>query len=337
VNNGLSLVEDLFTRIIGPFGAAGITPLLFEPDNVEDRVKLLLATFNQHPQYIPPFQILIKSLNPQDREVPLEENIRFYTTAATRLWLITLLINHTLNLKELQLDFNTGKIASKPGDVFKYALEARANYGEDSRYKDHAFAAGLLFDFCLHLSRTQASGGTKIDEPINQAFKRGVEQGQVLIKISKYKKKLAQERLTPLMPLIRQLAQVSLHLLKPSESLEFYKKLSSLKHTEPVRLAMELNTFGVHTGMLACFLSQMIPEFSPMDSAFSVWGAPYLSHIEGLEDVHDLSAMGLLGVSLKERLRGSDFTGTGHVGAVIPELFNLEMFLTAEVKSETQI
>lgn len=339
MSKALPLIEELFQKIIGPFAATDVAPLLFEPDNVEDRVSHLIANFNKHPQFIPPFQALIKSLNPQDREVPLEEHIRFYTTNATRHWLLLGLLNQVLKIKELELDFTTGKFPGKPNEILKYANEARNQFGEESRYKDHVFAAGFLFDYLLFLHRSPVLnlGGTKLDEPINQAFTRATEQGLLSLKLSKFKKKLSLDKQVPVTCYLRQLAQVSLILLKPGEALEFYKKLASLKHTEPVRLSMEKQTFGIHCGLLASFLAQMLPAFSPLDRAMSIWGAPFLGWMSGNRDVHDLCAMGMLATALKEHVKGSDFKGDGSIGPVLPELTFLDLLLTAEVKNEAKV
>ncbi len=339
MSQGLSLIEDLFKQIIGPFAATQVTPLLFEPDNVEDRVTNLVKVFYLHPHLITPFQTLIKSLNPQDIAVPLEEQIRFYTTRNTQLWLLVNLFNQVLKLKELQMDDATGKLPGKATDLLKYACEARNIFGDESRYKDLTFASGLLFDFLFHLQKTSYLnlGGAKFDEPINQAFTRAIEQGQMVLKISRYKKKLALEKLTPVTAFIRQFSQLCICVLKPSEGPEFYKKLSTLKHTENVRLALELGKFGVHTGIISTFTAQMIPEFSPLDCAMSVWGAPYLAWVEGQRDQHDLCGMGMLGSVLKERLAGADFKGAGRVGDTVPELKYIDLQLTPEVKNEAKI
>lgn len=339
MNPGLALIEDLFKQIIGPFAATKLTPLLFEPDNVEDRVTHLVKNFSLNPHLIPPFQTLIKSLNPQDIEVPLEEHIRFYTTRATQLWMIANLINQVLKTKELQMDEATGKLPGKANELLKYSNEARNLFGEESRYKDLVFAGGLIFDFLLYLSKTPMVnlGGAKFDEPIAQAFQRAVEQGQTTLKVARYKKKLSLEKLTPAAAFVRQLSQLMICMLRPSEGPEFYKKLSSLKYTEPVRLCMETQKFGVHHGIIATFVAQMIPEFTPLDEAMSVWGAPYLSWISGLRDVHDLSGMAMLGAALRERVTGSDFKGAGRVGDTLPELQYLELSLTPEIKNEAKI
>jgi hypothetical protein len=338
VSQGKPLLEELFQKIIGPLAATGVSPLLFEPDNVEDRVSHLLNLFNRHPQFIPPFQALIKSLNPQDREVPLEEHIRFYTTNATRLWLMLCLMNQILKLKEIELDFTTGKLPGKPHELLKFSNEARNLFGEESRYKDQVFAAGFLFDYLLYLHRSPIlSSGQKLDEPISQAFSRAVEQGLLCLKLSKFKKKLTLDRQVPVTCFLRQLSQVTLLLLKGAEAIEFYKKLSSLKHTEPVRLALEKKTFGVHTGILSTFLAQLVPAFDPLDRAMSVWGWPSLISSTGDRDLYDLCAMGMLGTALKEQVKGSDFKGAGAPGSVLPELSELDLLLTAEVKNEAKI
>jgi hypothetical protein len=81
----------------------------------------------------------------------------------------------------------------------------------------------------------------------------------------------------------------------------------------------------------------MIPEFTPLEEAMSVWGAPYLSWMSGLRDVHDLSGMAMLGAALKERVAGSDFKGAGRVGDTLPELTYLDLSLTPEIKNEAKI
>jgi hypothetical protein len=339
LNNGQTLIDDLFKQVIGPFAATRITALLFEPDNVEDRVTHLMKIFALHPHLIPPFQALIKSLNPQDLEVPLEEQIRFHTTRATQAWLLVNLMNQVLKVKELQMDFTTGKLPGKANELLKYSNEARNAFGEESRYKDLVFAAGILFDFAfyLHKSPLMNLGGAKFDEPINQAYQRAVEQGQLVIKLARYKKKLTLERLTPITAFVRQYAQLCICLLRPSEGPEFYKKLSSLKLTEQVRLSLESQKFGVHVGILSTLISQMIPEFAPLDSAMSLWGAPYLAWHGDHRDLHDLCGMSMLAAALKERLTGADFKGIGRVGDTLPELRFLELSLTPEVKNEIKI
>ena len=333
MNQGLSLLEDLFRQIIGPFAATEITSLIVEPDNIEERVRLLEGTFNNYPQFIPPFKALIKSLHATEIEVTLEEQIRFYTTKHTRNWLIVNLMNLVLNIKELKLDEVTGRLPGKPHDLIKFAAKSQELFGEDGRYKDLVFAGGLMFDFLFYLQRTSIVnlGQTKYDEPMNQAFLKAVEQGKLILKLSRNKSKLTLEKLTPLTAYLRQLSQVSLYLLRPSVATDFYKNLTKVKQTETLRLALELKTFGVHTGMISAYLAQAVPPFEQLGEAMSVWGSPYLSWVSGHREVHDLSGMGLLGVSLNENLKSSDFKEEGgRVGATIPELQYLDFSMTRD-------
>jgi hypothetical protein len=334
-----SLVEDLFKKIIGPFAAVPFADLMVEPDNSEDRVNLIAETFNKFPILIPPFNILIKGLNPDAAEAVLEEKIRFYATKHTRNWLIVNLMNQVLNIKELKLDEATGRLPGKPHELIKFAIEARNAFGEESRYKDQAFQVGLMFDFLFYLQRTTFVdlGQSKFDEPIAQAFKRATDAGKLILKISRHKPKLTLERYALLTPFMRELSQVALYLLKPNEAPEFYKSLEKIKHTETVRLSMEMQKFGVHTGIISAYLAQSMPAFGQLGEAMSIWGFPYLSWLHSHREAHDLSAMGLLGVSIAERLKGADFPGDGKVGITIPELVHLDVELNAEVKSEIKI
>jgi len=332
-NPALALIGDLFQKIIGPFAATSVSNLLEEPGNIEERVQLLLDTFNRHPNLIPPFQKLIKSINAQETETPLEEQIRFYQTKHTRNWLIVNLFNQVLNVKELKLDESSGRLPGKPQDLLKYSHQAQVAFGEESRYKDLAFAAGLMFDFIFYLQRTPLLdlGQTKFDEPINQAFTKSIEQGKTIIKLSRHKSKLTLEKLTPVTAFLRQLSQISLMVLRPAQAPEFYKKLATLKHTEMIRVAFEMKTFGVHTGIIGAYLGQSLSLFDPVGEAMSVWAAPYLTWISGHKDVHDLSGIGELGVELTERLKLSDFGASGRAGVGLPELEYLDFALNAGV------
>ena len=339
MNPGLSLLEDLFKQIIGPFAATHVSTLLHEPDNMEERVQLLENTFNEFPQLIAPFKSLIKSLHAQEAEVTLQEQIRFYTTKHTRHWLIVNLMNQVLNLKELKLDEATGRLPGKPEDLIKYAAKSQEAFGEDGRYKDLVFAGGLMFDFLFYLQKTNLVnlGQNKFDEPINQTFLKALEQGQLIVKLSRYKSKLTLEKLSPLTAYLRQLSQACLYLLRPNAAPDFYKTLSSSKHTESYRVALEMKTFGVHTGMISAYLAQSVPSFEQLGQAMSVWGFPYMSWVSGQKEVHDLSGMGLLGVSINERVKGPAFIGDGQVKHAIPELKFLDLIMTKEARNEVKI
>jgi hypothetical protein len=333
------LIEDLFTKIIGPFAATQLSPLMEEPDSSEDRVSKLIEIFNQYPHFIPAFSALIKSVNPQETDTVLEEKIRFYTTRHTRNWLVVNMMNQVLDVKEIKLDDATGRLPGKPHDLIKFATKAQIAFGEESRYKDQAYAGGLMFDFLFYLQRTTFLnlGQAKFDEPINEAFTLAVEQARLILKLSKYKPKLTLERFALLVPMMRQLSQVSICLLQPSTGPEFYKQMNKLKVPETIRLAMEMKTFGVHSGIVSAYLARSMPSFGELSEVMSVWGAPYLSWVHGHREVHDLSAMGLLGISMNERVKGSEFQGEGVVSQAIAELQYLDLKLTAEVKSEIKI
>ena len=333
------LIEDLFTKIIGPFAATQLSPLMEEPDSSEDRVSRLTEIFNQYPHFIPPFSALIRSVNPQETDTVLEEKIRFYTTKHTRNWLVVNMMNQILDVKELKLDDSTGRLPGKPHDLIKFATKAQTAFGEESRYKDQAYAGGLMFDFLFYLQRTSFLnlGQSKFDEPITQAFTTAIEQGRLILKLSRHKPKLTLERFALLVPMMRQLSQISICLLQPSTGPEFYKQLGKIKHSETIRLAMEMKTFGSHTGIISAYLARSMPSFGELSEVMSVWGFPYLSWVPGHREVHDLSAMGLLGVSINERVKGSEFKGEGKLAPIIAELEHLDLKLTPEVKSEAKI
>lgn len=333
------MVEGLFQKIIGPLAATHISPLLQEPDRLEDRVALLVNTFNEYPSLIAPFQAYVKSLQRNEVEVAIEEQIRFLTTKATRDWLIVNLFNSVLNVKELKMEKESGRLPGKTTELLKFANLARTAVGEESRYKDYAFAVGLMYDFVFYLQRTTylALGQTKFDEPINQAFAKALDQVKLLLVLGKHKSKLSLETLLPCTALVRQLAHVCLYVLKPG-SIDFYKKLSATKYNEAMKLALEMETFGIHTGLISAYLGKALAVLDPLGEVMSVWGAPYLSYYSQRRDIHDLAALGQLGVCIHEyNLKGSSFPGEGKPSFALPELKHMDFLLTPGVKSEIKI
>ncbi len=336
------LIEDLLQKIVGPIGAAPISKILFEPDNIEDRVTLLLEMFELHPEFKAPFERLIKSLQggQQDVRVPLEEQIRFFSTKHTRYWLLVNLVNRVLRLRELKMDYRTGRLPSRAHDILKYAHKAREAYGESSRYKDVVFAAGLMFDFLFYLQRTPFLdlGEIRYDDYLHQCFLRAVDQGKRIMGLCKYKNELELEFLTPVTAFLRQLAHVSLIMLKAPESLEFYKKLEVSQTSEPLIAAMEMQRYQVHTGMIASFLAQTFPIFGKLPEIMSFWGFPYVCNIRSKMNIHDVACMGMLGIAISEKgVNSSQFGPSGKPNLELPELRYLDFQVTKEVRDEVEI
>ena len=330
------VVYDLFEKIIGPFAATLVSPLLNEPDNIEERVGVLVLQFQAHSHLIMPFRKYVGSLQNKEPMAVLEEQIRFYTTWQTRNYLFTILLNDVLQLKELQVDLESGRLPGKTSELLKYSTTARAEFGEESRYKDPMCAVGLLFDFLFYLQKTPALNlnGAKFDEVIETLFKTGVEQGKLVTRLGRHKKKLTFEKYSPVVPMLRQLAHVILHLMFPTVAPDFYKKLSEMKYTEPLKLAMEKKEFGIHSAMIASLVAQSFPIFGPLGDAMAVYGHPYLAFHSGEEAIQDLAGIGELGVILRECWKSGDFSSSEKVGANVPELKHLDFVMSENAKEE---
>ena len=332
----VKITDALFSRIIGPLVATQVSPLLNEPSNIEERVNLMVQTFQKNPQLILPFRQLIKSLHTQEVEISLEEQIRFFTTSKTRSWLLINLLNQVLNIKELRLDETTGRLPNRLSELLKFAHQAESSFGEESRYKDLVFSAGLMFDFFFYLQRTNFLdlNQAKFDETISKSFKVAVEQGLLITRLSRYKTELSLEKFTPLTAFMRQLSMISFIFLQPNLAPDFFKSLDLTKTSEPLKLSLELQKFGLSSATVSSYLAQSFPFFECLGEIMSVWAFPYLSWIDTKKDIHDAAGMGELGILLHERLSKDDFTGSGNAGIVVPELRYLDFAVNAGVKSE---
>ena len=329
-------VDALFNKIIGPFSATMVSSLFIEPAGSEERVNLLVEEFNMHPQLLPPFGKLITSLQKKEVVASVEEHIRFFQTSQTRNYLFVNLLNEILQIKELKLDPLSGRLPGKPSALLNFSHTARVEFGEESRYKDLMCAIGLLFDFVYYLQKTPilSLNGAKFDEYIKDCFRKGIKQGKFITRLSRHKPKLVNEKHAPVTALLRQLSHVIFCLLYPTIGPEFYKNLETIRYTEPLKHALEVKAFGIHSGMLSSYIAQSFSIFDPLGEVMSVWGMPHVAHYTKNRVIHDLAAIAELGVILNEKFKISEISDTLDVGQSVPELKFIDFILSSSVRED---
>ena len=329
-------VNALFTKIIGPFSATMASSLFIEPASSEERVNILIQSFNTHPDLLAPFRKLIASLQRKDTLASVEEQIRFFQTTQTRNYLFVNLLNDVLKIKELRLDKSSGRLPGKPQDLLKFSHTARVEFGEESRYKDLVCTVGLLFDFVLYLQKTPivSLNGQKFDDFIQTSFKKGLIEAKFITRLCRHKPKLIHEKHAPVAALLRQLSHVIFCLLYPTIGPDFYKALYKIRYTEPLKQALEMKTFGIHSGMMASYIAQSFPIFDPLGEVMSVWGMPHVAHYTQNSVIHDLAGIAELGVILNETFKLTEISDTSIVGANIPELKFLDFTLTQSIRDD---
>ncbi len=332
----LETVSALFKKMIGPFSATGIIPFLVEPDNIEERVHQLVQFLNANPSLINPFRKLVASMQNKESPAALEEQIRFFNTNQTRNYLFTIQLHEVLQAKEIKLDLESGRLPGKPTELLNFANTARSEFGEDSLYKNLMFAVGLYFDFLFYLQKTEMLNlnGVKFDELIQNNFKKGIDQAKVIARISRHKNKMPNDIHAPIAALLRQLSHTALCLLYPVKGVEFYKNLETIRYTEPLKLALEIKEFGIHSGMVASYLAQSIPLFDPLGEVMSVIGMPHVAHYTKNPVISELASMCELGILLKESFKLNEIPDSLQIGTSIPELKFLEFVLTQKVRED---
>ena len=329
-------VGVLFQKIIGPFSATGIIPHLVEPDNIEERIQALIRVLETNPQLMNPFRKFVAALQKRKTLPPLEEQIRFFQTSQTRNYLFAYQFNEVLNAKELQVDLNTGKMPEEPFKLLKFANSAKAEFGEESRYKNLMFAIGLYFDFVFYLQKTEILNlnGIKFDDFIQDCFDKGIEQGKVIARLSRHKAKMPNDVHAPVAALLRQLSHIALCLIHPVKGPEFYKMLETIRYTEPLKMAMEIQEFGLHSGMIASYLAQSVPLFDPLGEMMSILGVPHIAHYTKNPQVSELASVCELGILLKESFKIGEISSSAPVGGSVPELMFLDLVLNQSVRDD---
>jgi hypothetical protein len=90
---------------------------------------------------------VVSSMRESEEIAPLEESIRLYGIQNTISFLVTYKLSEVYkNCKPFTKDLKTHRLLLAPSQILKFSHSARIAIGEDGRYRDSSFAAGLLFD-----------------------------------------------------------------------------------------------------------------------------------------------------------------------------------------------
>lgn len=318
------LLQQFLANVIAPFVLCDLGELVSEPEIFEARAEVLRKEFDKHPDWQEPFRKLVKSSRQSQDDYSLQEALRIFGNRSARLWLLASKMGKSLKLKEITPDLETGRLPLDVNQSLKYAISAQAKFGEDSRYKDVTFAAGLILDFLTHLHHSSwvNMGGKKYDEFINTSFNHCVEAGALGIEICRFQKKATLEKWVPAYPLLWFAGRLCMMILFPGY-MDFVKKADKENIPPPVLAWREKEVFGVPAAAFSQLLAELHPVFDKLGDALVLHGHPYCAWVSKHKDIHDLAAISSLALWLKSP-GGKSVADGMTAGAIRPELSDLD-------------
>lgn len=328
------------TRIVGVAVAAGLDELLSESESADHKVKTIVRELAARPDLGGLFEADVAALRKRGsggaqgdaaERIPLEESVRLFGLQSSVSFLVAHKLADRIPCKPLARDPKTGRLLLAPAQILRFAHAAREAFGEEGRYRDSAFAAGLVFDLlCLLITADlPAESQRKLVDFVGARFARGLRIAASAVKLARGKKSLKLERHLVAAALLREAAKGAMAYIFPSYP-DFLKSCEAARVPLSVRNQGEQDRFGGNYQALSKILSWAFEILSASGPALTRCDTPFMFHDEKKPDEHDLAAICFLAAHLE---RGQDALPPSQGGrwvaasALRPELKDLDLQL----------
>lgn len=298
---------------------------LLEFDNSEERLKYLLPIVSKDREANGSLIAAIKAARGQSAEdaLLLEDAIRLMGVHNSRVFLIALGISNFVKSKMLQKDPKTGKIASSPEKLLGYANKALQHFGEDSRYKDTAFNAGLLYDLMvLYVNREGAKDVAKYEEAIGKSFAYACAVASKTIELGVRMNSLTLDKHIPTVCLLGEFGHLVNSLDSPTH-LDTFKNIANTEYGVQTRAAIDEKLVSRTRFEVGAWLASVFPILAEASSALYYFTTPFAIHKYD-KNSHALAAAVLMGYFCSD---SSEFDNTvkasSHFSSLRPEFAEL--------------
>jgi hypothetical protein len=317
-------LDRFMSRFLGIAVPAGLDDLIAETESSDVKLKTVVQEFAARKDLCDIFVPMVSATRNREEAIPLEECIRIFGIQNSAVSLIAYKIADHLQCKALARDPKTGRLLAPPHQILRFAFKARQAVGEDSRYSDSAFSAGLVFDLLALVIATDC-GPTEIKrltDFLEARFTRGLSTAMVAMRLARVKTHLALAKHIVSAPLLREAAKAAMAMIHP-EYPDFVKAVDRSHAPLAARNLAEQAKFGGNYQSISQVLSWTFEILSGSGEALIYIDSPYLLLESRKNNEFDLAAICYLAAYLdveRPALRGET-----RASEVCPELQGLDL------------
>lgn len=272
---------------------AGLDPILQEVPSPEEEFQNLMKEFERRGDWSEIVTKYVQGIRKSQDPIPFENVIRIYGLQNARAFLIAYKLSETMPLKLLEKGKEGHSLAQPISSLIRFAPQTLIRFGEDSRYKQVAYASGLLFDllFLKLADGAEGQGGIKkLSETLGVFHERACKDALFAIELARFRKKLPLEKHIVTLALVEAASRVTFSLAYP-EFLPMWGAFEKAGMPESGRLLQERGKFGGEHWMMAPTLASLFRVLEEAIPAISSYALPGAQTDPKLVDSRDLASI----------------------------------------------
>lgn len=257
-------------------------------DNLESKIEFYSRKLKSQKE---PFTAMVKLLRRSEEEVDFIRAIRLYGTANTRNLLVAQRLSETTGSKSFQWSSKTGMLKKEPVKILEFAVRAINHFGEESRYSQVAFNAGLVFDILGMMADLSGDRKVGLRRQIEAAFQETIAQADVGAEQAKKVKDLIYEKYIFPVLLIREAGKI-LIAIHHTNYPELLVKFKTRGYDPAIQHILEQEKYSISHNVLGALLCQLTPNLAVAHKAVLFCDYPYmLSGIPAEKDSFALASL----------------------------------------------
>lgn len=310
---------------------------LVSDDSTEQKLKTIVTILQKSKRLEAVFEAAYATLK-GDPEATLDTKVRLFGAQNC----VELLVVHKLAgarpLKGLSMDGKSGKLKRPIREILRFSRKTYAQFDEQNRYQNGAFAAALVFDILalLILEETDPDAKRLLSRALDTAYARGMATAGLAIEMGRKCKRLALEKhLLPVI-LLNEAGRIAFNLIYKDYSM-LIKEFDIKSVPQSLRPLYETRRYGGNSSFFDAMLSWSFSMFDGLTEVLMNVDTPYLLKGTVPEDEFDLaSACFLTKLLYRNQSYFSKMKNSVAAKSLRPELADVDITIDASIFPSNQ-
>lgn len=233
-------------------------------DVLETRVKFYEERLLPYREYFLP---MVKSLAKSQEALEYTQAIRLYGVNNAKNLLVAFTLAETLKSEALKWNEKTNLPTMDPKNYIQYAVKTLNAFGEDSRYAQVAFNAGLVFDFLFYSNEVSTNKNPAIKKLIETRYDIALQKAKAGYKKASTIKDLSFEKQIITYFLFKEAGKIAIAIHQP-DYIDFNNSFEKAGIKPLLFAVAEKHRFGISHSLVGSLFAQIMPDTG--DAASSV-------------------------------------------------------------------